>query len=160
MAEIVIERGKYRGEKILMDDSDYGLVNQYYWYIFQSHGCKYAQAKIKGSTVYMHRLIMNPPEDMVVDHINFNGLDNRRKNLRIVTLKENSRTNSKREKLKSHLHGVYPDLLPGRQGYYSKIGFQGKRIYIGHFTTQEEAARSYDRKALELFGDEAILNYP
>ena len=160
MAQITIEKGKYAGMVILMDDADYPLVEKYRWYIQSIHGLFYAQAKKDGKSIYMHRLITNAPIGLVPDHINFKGLDNRRENLRLVTLAENSRHNSARTKPRSGFRGVYPDGLSGRRGWSARICVNQKKIYIGHYFTEEEAARAYDHAARQLHGDYAILNFP
>lgn len=91
-------------ETILVDDQDYELIKEYSWYVLRmprdDHLQKYVRAvtsyykegKITHAReVYLHRFIMQPPKGMVVDHINGNGLDNRRVNLRVVTPSQNVR---------------------------------------------------------------------
>lgn len=75
------------GRTVRVDDNDFDWLNSYRW----SVTLWYAATTIGGRSVYMHRLIMDPPEGLVVDHRNGDGLDDRRSNLRIVTRSENSR---------------------------------------------------------------------
>ena len=104
----------------------------------------------------MHRLIMNPPKGMVVDHINGNGLDNRRCNLRICTQAENSRNSRKHADGRSRFIGVHPH----RDKWDAVVTRQGKTHYAGSFDDEVEAAKARDRLALELHGQFARLNFP
>ena len=102
----------------------------------------------------MHVLLLpNCPPGLMRDHINRNGLDNRRANLRFVTPQENS-WNSK-PKSSQPYKGV--SARDGR--WIARIGYNGA-IYLGRFDSAEEAARAYDAKACELRGEYAYLNFP
>lgn len=90
-----------------------------------------------------------------VDHINHNRLDNRRANLRICSMRENLRNRRGKKSSKTHYKGVHP-----QQGRYrAQICYQGKQYSLGMFATAEEAAKVYDGKARELFGEYAFLNF-
>ena len=87
-----------QGKVALVDDEDYEWLNQYNWQASNEKGRFYVKkgnylgvinGKQRSTSVRMHRLIMNAPENMVVDHINGNGLDNRKENLRIVSNRQN-----------------------------------------------------------------------
>lgn len=80
-----------RRKFVFVDDEDFPLISRYRW--SRAAGCStsYARAMINKKGVMMHRLIMNPPEGMVVDHINGKGLDNRRSNLRVVSHSDNQK---------------------------------------------------------------------
>lgn len=95
---------------------------------------------------------MNPPEGLVVDHINGNKLDNRRSNLRICTQSQNL---NGRNTNKGYI-GVSWDKFRGK--WKANIGKDYQKIFLGRFDTAEEAARVYDEKAVELFGEFARLN--
>lgn len=93
----------------------------------------------------LHRLLMNPPDDMVVDHINRNPLDNRRINLRVCTVAENNRNLSIRKNNTSGIMGVY---YRKNRGYWvAQKYYKGKWTVKGGFKTKEEAAEY--RKYLE-----------
>src|SRR5215831_14406402 len=78
-----------KGEVALVDDEDYNIVSERKWHAKKSiliDDLVYAYTKIGGKLVSMHSYIMDtPPEGMEIDHINHNGLDNRRSNLRFIT---------------------------------------------------------------------------
>ena len=103
----------------------------------------------------MHQFIMRPPKGKVVDHIDGNGLNNRRANLRLCTPRQNRRNTRPRRKTSAFL-GV------SRRGskYLARIKHDGRQLYLGLFDDEIEAARARDRKACELFGEFAWLNFP
>jgi len=103
----------------------------------------------------MHQLLMAPPPGMVVDHIDGNGLNNRRANLRICTPQQNRRNTRPRHKTSAFL-GV------SRRGdkYAARIKHHGREFHLGLFKDEIEAAKARDRKAKELFGQFAWLNFP
>ncbi len=106
----------------------------------------------------MHREILKCPKEMVIDHINHNGLDNRRVNLRMVTAQQNSWNVKKpRGKFSSKYKGVSFDKRSKK--WTAAIFYKGKRIYIGQFDDEETAGRAYDLKAKELFKEYACLNF-
>ncbi|MBN1124206.1 MAG: HNH endonuclease [Sedimentisphaerales bacterium] len=105
----------------------------------------------------MHRLIARPPDGMVVDHIDHNGLNNTRANLRVCTPQQNSR-NRRSQSGRSKYKGISYDKRYKR--WKARIRFQNKYIHIGTFRDEARAARAYDAKAAELFGEFACLNFP
>lgn len=102
-------------------------------------------------TIFMHRLLANPPEDMVVDHINGDGLDNRMSNLRVVTVAQNNLNSRVRNDSQSGIKGAYYDKRKG--SYYSRIKVDGKLIYLGTFNTAEEAAQAYVDASAKYHGE-------
>jgi hypothetical protein len=144
-----------------VDAVDFERVNQFKWCADCVGLQWYAQRRAHGRTIRMHQFIMNPPKGMVVDHANGNGLDNRRENLRLCTKLENA-WNKRRRKQKgagSQYIGVYPCRRPPGK-WCIKIMCKGEVTNLSPFDTPEEAARVRDRKAIELFGDYAMLNFP
>ncbi len=115
----------------------------------------------------MHRAVMSfskgrisgVPNGKFVDHINHNGLDNRRANLRIVTHKQNGWNRRKTaRKSTSRYKGVC--WSKRERMWHVQIKKNGKQITIGYFLDEKAAARAYDAKADELFGQYAALNFP
>ena len=121
-------------------------------------GKMYAGRKEGGKTIYMHREIMQPPEGMMVDHIDGNSLDNRRANMRNCTNQQNMQNIAKSPRASGSFKGVYYDKR--RRTLYARICHNGENIYLGTFTTEIEAARAYDRAAVERFGEFARPNFP
>jgi len=108
----------------------------------------------------MHRVIMKAPPDLLVDHINFNGLDNRKANLRIVTHTQNNWHRRKLDKTKGskHYKGLYWDNRAKR--WTAAVKMNRKTHYFGTYKDEVEAAKAYDRGAKKLHGQFAVLNFP
>lgn len=148
------EIGTKRGHVILVSDEDYDLVSDFRWSILKGKHTKYAICARKGRpTILMHRLIISPPSRYVVDHIDFNGLNNQRSNLRVCTHGENVRR--QRRKPGASFKGAY---LSGST-WQAKIHFNGNAILLGRYPDAESAARAYDSAARELFGEFAVPNF-
>ncbi len=140
----------------LVDAADYEWLSRYGWR--SSGGTEgYARTTIAGKNVFMHRLIMNPPPGRVVDHVNANRWDNRRDNLRVCTQAENLR-NRRSFRGNSRFKGVHWNERVGK--WVASICLNRKLIHLGYFDDEVEAAHAYDRKARELFGPFAYLNFP
>jgi hypothetical protein len=107
-----------------------------------------------GEKVLYHRLVMNAPRGMIVDHINRDRRDNRKRNIRI-------KHNSHNQANKNGKNPIgFRGLMFKRGAWEANIGFNNERIYLGRFESREDAARAYDRKAVECFGDCAVTNFP
>jgi hypothetical protein len=109
--------------------------------------------------VRLHRLLMNSPKGRVVDHRNGDGLDNRRENLRIATRGQNVCNKIKtRRKTSSKFIGVSWDKRSRLWAAY--VGHLYKKIFLGYFKNEIDAARAYDRAAIKYHGEFARLNFP
>jgi hypothetical protein len=150
---IALTKGRYA----IVDAADYEVLNRYRWCVSGKGSRAYAVRCHKGTHISMHRFLMKPPKGMVVDHINGNGLDNRRSNLRICTQQQNL-YNSRPKGKSSRFKGPCWD--KSRQKWIVIIRYEGRNMQIGRFDDEVEAARAYDRKAYELFGEYAWLNFP
>jgi hypothetical protein len=149
MKEIKLTQGKVA----LVDDEDFEYLNQFKWCAFKGPFTYYA-VKGKGPTTRMHRLIMKTATGMEVDHIDHNGLNNQRSNLRNCKHAQNQM--NKRSSGTSKYLGV---CLTGRGQIIATICIGRKLIYIGAFKTEESAAHAYDIEARKLFGEFANLNF-
>ena len=146
-----------QGKFAIVDPQDYEKLIGYPWYAAKDLYTFYAQRKETGKTIKMHRQIMNPPPGLFVDHINHNGLDNRRANLRIATRLENSRNRRSLNPGISKYKGVAQSKSGNR--WFASIGCEGRRIHLGSFKSETDAAKAYDKAAKELFGQFAALNF-
>jgi hypothetical protein len=147
-----------RGMSAIVDGADYDRLKQYRWYPVKSGRVWYALGRIGGKVVRMHREILRAPRRLVCDHIDHDGLNNRRSNLRLCTRAQNNRNQRPRRGKKSRYKGV--GWNSKRKVFCVGIRWQGKRIHIGRFTDEIAAAKAYDKKAVELFGEYAYLNFP
>lgn len=158
MKEIKLTQGKVA----LVDDDDFEYLNQWKWYAKLDNGNWYALrnthvgGKIK--TIQMHVLITPVPQGFIRDHKDGNGLNNQRDNIRICTHTENKHNRKKSLKPKTSIFkGVtwYRRL----QKWQAQIEHDNKNIYLGVFTSEVDAAKAYDKKAQELFGEFANINF-
>ena len=147
MKEIKLENSN---KKVIVDNEDYETISKTKWRI-DSDG--YARGR---QSVRMHRLIMNTPKGMETDHINEDKLDNRKCNLRICTQHQNQ---INRGKQKNNTSG-YKGVSRKRKKWVAQIKFMGKIFRNGLYDDVIEAAHAYDKKAKELFGEFAKLNFP
>ena len=179
--ELIIEssRGTFT---VLVDEDDWEKINEHTWflkwdnkkksdrYYVKTHiphpdgswiprSDRPGQRRRRRKTLAMHRFIMNPPENMQIDHINGNGLDNRKCNLRVCTNAQNSANKPPQRNNKSGFKGVTKS---SANRWRAEIGdhHTGNRQRLGFFKTAEDAARAYDDAARERYGEFAWLNFP
>lgn len=149
--------GLTKGKYAIVDAADYKWLSRYKWTALVTGGKVYAIRACKGKTILMHREIMKPARGLVVDHIDGNGLNNCRSNLRVCTRQQNLYNSRPRAK-KSKYKGVrYCDQ---KDNWIAEATLRGHKHHLGTFRDEVEAARAYDRKAAELFGKYARLNFP
>ena len=146
------------GHFAVVDKNDLPLVSKYHWRIKNRPHTSYAVTTINRKAVAMHRLIMSVLPAIFIDHIDHNGLNNRRRNLRISTPQINSFNRKKLSGCSSIFKGTY--FHKHSKKWEAKIIFAGKSFSLGYFYRAEDAARAYDQKALDLFGRYAKLNFP
>jgi hypothetical protein len=138
----------------IVDAEDYEQLSQYKWHVSKSTRTFYASRNKSRKTcrreMYMDRLIINVPPGMFVDHIDHNGLNNRRSNLRLCTPQQNARNHRPQLRGSSKYKGV-----SWRQVWHNK-----KSVHLGYFKNEIDAAKAYDKAAKKFFGKFAYLNFP
>jgi hypothetical protein len=146
-----------KGQVAIVDRSDADLVGQWNWMALPRPGGRghYAvtQDYTKGrqKTIYMHRLLLNAPRGVEVDHIDRETLNNRRSNLRLASHSENKWNTAARKNNTSGYKGVHYEK---RRGHYIALAYRhGKRHYFGSFATAEEAYAAYCQKVKKLHGE-------
>ena len=148
-----------KGFFALVDNEDYEQLILHKWQTNPtSYGsfCAIRSTRKPHKTIYMHRQIMEAPDHLDVDHKNHNTLDNRRCNLRLATRSQNLANRIKRKTLTSRHKGVYYETQTKK--WLAGITVKGKYIYIGRYIKEADAAKAYDKKAKEMFGEFAYLN--
>lgn len=118
----------------------------------------YARTTVRRRSYFLHRLLLNAPKGVLVDHINGEPLDCRRENLRLCNAKENARSRRKHRNTSSRFKGVTWHARVGK--WQAVIVPNGRMRYLGLYVSEEEAGRAYDRAAVEEFGAFAKLNFP
>ena len=147
--QIKLTRGKFA----LVDDEDAEKLSGYKWQAFWSGKRWYA----KSVTGYMHRVIMDAPKGIQVDHKDNDGFNNVRSNLRIATNQQNQ-CNRTKTVGNSQYKGVWRDARKRARQWMAHIKHNQKRIYLGYFDEEDDAAIAYNNAARERFGEFAKLN--
>jgi len=148
-----------QGKVALVDDENFEELSRYTWYAIRNRHRFYAVRHGKGphyKVLSMHRQIVVPSRGLECDHINQDGLDNRRANLRLCTDAQNSH-NQRSRCGSSKFKGV--TFRKDRKKWTAQITLNGKQRHLGYFLNEEDAARRYDKAACELFGDFARPNF-
>jgi len=162
--KLVINSPKYGKHTVLYDAIDHELISKYNWHLLVDKRFKVIYAITNGETVNgkraagfsMHLLILNFPKSGKIDHKNFNGLDNRRRNLRICSDFDSARHTRKPKNNTSGFKGVSFHRASGK--YQSRIGFNYTEIRLGLFSNPVDAAKAYNIAAIKKFGQFANLN--
>ena len=148
------------GGVAFVDDEDFEKVRGYRWYSFTRLNTTYACTYNKGRTLLMHRLIMDAHPGTVVDHIDHNGLNNCRQNLRLCTQQQNL-WNRKKGKKRGHSWSPYLGVAVLPNGRYETLmRVDGRLVYLGTFAEERDAALMYDAVARRTRGEFAALNFP
>lgn len=154
-----------KGYVAVVDDEDYSLVAGDRWYAHvktRSDGTMrvYAKRRIKTlvgwSMQSLHRVIMDAPDGIQVDHINGKGLDNRRSNLRMCSHAENQHNRRPQTGCTSKFKGVYWNKAGAK--WMARIGVNGKQKHLGSFTSEQDAAQAYNLAAAVHYGEYGRLN--
>lgn len=143
-----------KGKVAIVDDEDFEWLSKFKWCFDCGYAARRTTKKEGMKLVYMHRYMSNVPNDMEIDHINGDKLDNRRENLRICTHSENVLNQPIHKNSKTGKKGVFK-----HQGkFVAAIRINNKKIYIGIYSTVDEASKAYDEAAKKYHGEFARLN--
>lgn len=151
MKEIPLTQGRIA----LVDDEDFEMLSQYKWHCQICRRSEYAARGIKGGKIYMHRVLF--PQYKSIDHIDGNGLNNQKANLREVNHNQNMH-NRRSFVGSSAFKGVYWN--KSEKKWKVSIHFDGKRRGLGSYSDEIEAAKAYDAAAELFFGPYAKKNLP
>jgi hypothetical protein len=152
------------GKFAIVDPLLFYYLNKFHWTVDGKRDSIYAVRHVLSANgcsrmLRMHREILNVPPGVLVDHRNNNSLDNRIANLRPATCSQNNQNRRKlRRNASSQFVGVHIDRSCNR--YRVQITHNGKKIYIGRFKDEIDAARAYDAAARKYHGEFARLNFP
>lgn len=154
---IPLTQGKYT----IVDPDDFEKLSQYKWYAAKGVHTFYAQRAIhkdgKRKTILMHRQVMHAEKDILVDHINRNGLDDRKANLRFATYTQNAWNCERKVSTDS---SKYKGLCweKDNRRWRVRISINNKSKHLGFFDDEKEAAGVYDAAAKKYRGEYAFLN--
>lgn len=157
MKQIPLTRGLFA----LVDNEDYEYLNQWKWYARKGAVTYYASRRgiangVERST-YMHRVILGLTDRKIhTDHIDHNGLNNQRANLRKCTNKENSMNHRPQKRSTTGIKGVTP--RSNGNGFIAQIRANNKNIHLGTFKDTTLAAIAYNKAAIKYYGEFAYLN--
>jgi len=162
MREIPLTRGKVA----IVDDDDFEELSRHRWHAVPGRYTWYAMRRVtiasrpqKQRGIPMHRQVLGVTDSRIhVDHVDGNGLDNRRSNLRPATHSTNQRNAAKQRGRSSRYKGVCWSKKLGK--WQASICLGTRQLHLGVFTDEKEAAEVYDSAALEYFGSFARLNFP
>ena len=147
-----------QGKLAIVDPEDYHRLNKYKWFATKGRRTYYAARRAQGRQIWMHRQILKAPPHLVCDHIDHNGLNNRRLNLRPCTRRQNNFNQLPRRGGSSKYKGITRCKRTGT--FRARIWHNKKCIHLGRFKSETKAAKAYDKAAKKLFGKFAYLNFP
>jgi hypothetical protein len=145
------------GDWAIIDVDDLGQIANYNWHAVDMGHTKYVRRnRTKNDpprplSIRLHRQLMSAPNGMDVDHVNMNGLDNRKSNLRVCTRSQNLCNRKVQARTKSKLKGVV--WHKRAQKWMASLKYEGKHYYLGLFRLKEDAHLAYLQKSKEIHKD-------
>lgn len=157
MKKIKLTQGKFA----LVDNEDFEYLNQWKWHFVYDGYNGYAYRNVhkinnKRTSITMHRVLMKAKKGQIIDHINHNGLDNRKANLRYCNLSQNAANRKHNKRGTSKYLGVHYRKKENK--WIAAIKHNGKSIHIAYCPTEREAALLYNKAAIKYHGQFANLN--
>lgn len=137
------------GKFAMVDDDDFEWLRHFKWCVCKpkkDSNIFYAGRRINGNVVRLHSVIMNTPKGMMVDHINHDGLDCRKSNLRIATPSQNAMN-------KRNISGAYLHRRKSGNYWSSYIQVNYQNIYLGFYKSRDEAVSAYRDARIKYFGE-------
>lgn len=147
MKKIKLTRGKFA----LVDDEDFKTLNKVKWYASPNYNTFYAARSEGAKKLFIHREVMNTPKGMMTDHIDGNGLNNQKSNLRICTSSQNQMNSTRRKKSKTGFRGV--NYSKRDKVFRALIILNGKFKHLGSFSTPKEAHKAYCESVIKYHGE-------
>ncbi len=147
-----------------VNPADYKRLRKYEWFAQKGSRSFYTVRKVKrrkrkrATIIFLHKEIIDVPDGMVADHINHDSMDNRSANLRPATHSQNACHTKKYGVSCSKYKGLF--WKKDSHKWVARIMFEGKRIYLGCFENEIEAAKAYDAAAKKYHKEFAVLNFP
>lgn len=147
-----------QGKVTLVDDWEYENLNKYKWCVRKCQNASYAMRRSarKNKTIYMHHLILPLTSNLEVDHIDKDGLNNQRHNLRLCTRQQNMMNKKSSTGCYSKFKGV--TWYRRQHKWVTRITIDRRRVSLGYFDSEKEAALAYNAAAIQYFGGFAQLN--
>ena len=139
-----------QGKVAIVDDDVFDYLSQWNWFYHKGYAARHTRRSGKSITIWMHRVILNTPNDFDTDHINGNSLDNRLENLRVCTMSQNQANRGKNSNNTSGYKGVC--WSKSNKNWIAFIRINGKRKHLGSFSNIIDAADAYEKAAQKIFG--------
>lgn len=152
MREIKLTQNKIA----FVDDEDFDFLSKFKWYAVKGSRTYYASRFVERKEIRMHNILIKHKKRNFIDHIDHNGLNNQKSNLRVCTKQQNNMNKLPMKGGTSKFLGVCWSQRAKK--WRSTITHNGKNIHIGYYANEVDAAKAYNAMAKELFGEFANLN--
>lgn len=166
MKKLTINSKVYGSMNVYYDDNDHEIISEKTWSLWKSGGktpkfyaitTNSTKTGEKQRILYMHRILMNPPQGIQIDHRDGDGLNNQRANIRLATHSQNHMNKRSWRAPKSGYRGVFLQVQT-KSKYTAQICVNGKTIMVCGFNSPKDAAKEYNNLAIKHHGEFAVLN--